>query len=236
VSSFVQVDFTVLVYMVAGVFGLVGFFRGWWKEAITAGLLSALVFLLKRPEAASGVIDSLNLIVTLLWKNILLPLASAGEQVSAQADSGPILGEDSYSSYVIVLIVFILLSYFVSKIGLTERVSAGGRILGAIFGFYNGFVVITLVRDLLVGGLFPGTADMMATSMQPEELSIQLTNMPTTSIISGSTAMIFIIVGVILFFVAIGSSYKTENRKLMRRPPPLYGGKPKKKTDRKQEG
>ena len=42
-NSLVQVDFVVLMYMVAGVFGLVGFFRGWWKEAITAGLLSALL-------------------------------------------------------------------------------------------------------------------------------------------------------------------------------------------------
>lgn len=233
-SSLVQVDFTTLVYMVAGVFGLVGFFRGWWKEAITAGLLSALVLLMKRPEAASGVIGSLNVITTLLWENVLLPLITSGEAVSAQAETGPILSDENYSSYIVILIVFILLSYLVSKIGLTDRISAFGRILGAVLGFYNGFVIITLVRDLLLGGLFPSTADMVATSVQPESLSIEVTNVPTMSILNGPWALIFVLCGVLLFLVAIPSGFKRENRKLMRRPPPLYGVKKKKKAETKK--
>ena len=154
--------------------------------------------------------------------------------MSAQAEAGPILSDENYTSYVIILIIFILLSYFVSKIGLTEQVSAGGRVLGAVLGLYNGFVVITLVRDLLLGGLFPSTADMMATSVQPDSLSIQMTNMPATSVISGPMSLAFIAGGLVLFVVAITSSFSSENRQLTRRPPPLYGAKTRRRGNSKR--
>ena len=230
-SSFVQVDFVVLLYMVAGVFGLVGFFRGWWKEAITAGLLSALVILLQRPEAAGTVINSLNTLVTNIWSNVILPVTQGSGAIASQVDAGPILSEQNHSTYVVILIVFILASYFVGKIGLTDRVTAGGRVLGGVLGFYNGFVIITLVRDMLLGDLFPGAADMLAssTAAQPETLAIQLNNVPQTSVIGGPWSLAFIAAGLVLLTLALTTGFRTENHMLARRTPPMYGAGTKKK-------
>src|SRR6185503_13202149 len=55
-----QIDWTIISYLVIGFFAVIGFFRGWWKEAITTFLLALLVLLLQQPDWAQKIIDWLN--------------------------------------------------------------------------------------------------------------------------------------------------------------------------------
>src|SRR5512145_1865271 len=59
-----QIDWMTLSYIVIGFFAVIGFFRGWWKEAITTFLLALLVLLLQQPEWAQWLIDQINKVIT----------------------------------------------------------------------------------------------------------------------------------------------------------------------------
>ena len=48
----IEINWSAITYYVIGLFALSGFFRGWWKEAITAFFLGILVFLLRTPDVA----------------------------------------------------------------------------------------------------------------------------------------------------------------------------------------
>ncbi len=240
-SSTLQIDYVVLMYMVTGVFGLVGFFRGWWKEAFTAALLTFLLFLLKRPEKVDNVIGVLNQIVAVVLQLVGAVLMGTGMvEVQSQAESEPVLNPENYSTYVIVLIIFILLSYFLGKMGLTDRVSAGGRILGAGLGFYNGYLIISLMREFVLAPFLPGTveqaSDIAATSATPGNVQIQLTNLTPNSLLQPPTLYIMFAAGFFLFFIALFSGLKWDKYRVVRRPPPLYSqkGKKKKKDDSKK--
>jgi len=59
-TATITVDYAVLMWMVIVLFGMVGFFRGWWKEGLTTGFLTLLILLLKIPGLAALIINTIN--------------------------------------------------------------------------------------------------------------------------------------------------------------------------------
>ena len=225
-TNLVQVDYNVLAYMIVGVFGLVGFFRGWWKESITAGLLTLLLVMLMVPSLATVIVGALNTAVDTVW-NFIQSLRQSSPAVASVAQAGPPPDVDPqrYWVYVIALVVLVVASYFIGKIGLTEGVSAGSRLLGALVGFYNGFVSVSLLREFVIGRYLPGASAAAAAAAPPSSVSVQVMNMPQASATDTPTIYLLIGVGFLLFIVALITGFNIQGVKFSRKPPPLHKGK-----------
>jgi hypothetical protein len=215
-----QIDYTLISYMVIGIFGLVGVMRGWWKEAITTGLLTLLMLLLKQPESAAKLVDSIDKIVMAAWSAIQQARASSDMIAAAlPAEDPPVIDPKRYSVYIIILVLAIIASYFFSRVGLAQSMSAAARLIGGVLGVYNGVVVLTLVREFMIGRFLPGAgeADMSAAAVAPTSVSVEVMNLPATSIADAPTVYYLIAAGILVFLVAIVTSVR-----LGRQQPPLY--------------
>jgi Ca2+/H+ antiporter len=216
----VDLDYEVVMYMVIGIFALVGFLRGWWKEAITTGLLTILLIIVMQPDTAQGLVESIDGIAKSVGETAGSLVGSGADTFAAQSE--PVVDASSQSTYVIILIVLVLVSYFTSKIGLTQNIGAGARVVGGLLGMYNGYVIITLVREFLTGRLVPGNM-FAASGVAATEMSIRVNNMPTKSITDPPTVYFIIGIGVLVFLFAIISAVKIERSfKISRQPPPLH--------------
>ena len=92
------IDWTVLTYVIVGIFVLVGFSSGWWKEAIVAFFLGVLVFLLQNPDIAESVINGINQVFATVWGYLPSFLKDLlGEPIELNAASG--------STWLLILIV-----------------------------------------------------------------------------------------------------------------------------------
>jgi uncharacterized membrane protein required for colicin V production len=218
-SQIVQIDYPMFATIAVGLFGLVGFMRGWWKEAITTGLLTMLLLLLKKPDTAAGLINSIDSIVVAAWNALRPILESAAVTTSAvAAEEPPVIDPKRYSIYVIILVLAVIASYFFSKIGLTQTLSAGARLLGGVLGVYNGYVVLTLLREFVIGRYLPGASDMAAAAAPPTTVSIEVTNLPQASLADAPTVYFLIAAGGIVFLVAVATAFRVGRQR-----PPLYG-------------
>ena len=222
----IQVDYNVLAYMVVGVFGLVGFFRGWWKEAITAGLLTLLLVMLTVPDVATVIVNALNTAVNTVW-NFIQSIRQTSPAVAsvAQVGAAPNVTPQNYWVYVFILVGLVLASYFFGKIGLTQGLSAGSRLLGAVVGFYNGFIVISLLREFVIGRYLPGASAAAANATPPSTASVQVFNLPQASATDHPTVFILIAVGFLLFIIALITGFNVQGVRLSRKAPPLHRGK-----------
>ncbi len=229
-TDLIQIDYQALTFMIVGAFGLVGFFRGWWKEAITTGLLTLLLLMLKEPAIATRITLFMDRIVDTVW-DLIQSLRQTSEFVASAVEVGPPPDVDPrrYWVYVITLVVLVVASYFIGKTGLTQHgLSAGARLLGAILGFYNGFVTISLVREFVIGRFLPGAPAFAATATPPSTLSIQVVNMPEGSIADPPTVYFLIGIGLLLFIIALSSGWKFQRAKISRKVPPLHKTPPPK--------
>lgn len=223
----IEIDYQVLMYMIIGAFGLVGFFRGWWKEAITTGLLTLLLLMLKVPSIATRIVKIMDRIVNFVWDLIQSLRQTSEFAASAVSEPGPPPGVDPqrYWVYVITLVVLVIASYFIGKTGLTQYgLSAGARLFGAICGFYNGFVAISLIREFVIGRFLPDAPAFAATATPPSTVSVQVVNMPIKSIADPPTVYFLIGIGFLLLIIAISSAWKFQRAKISRKVP--VGHKP----------
>jgi hypothetical protein len=229
-TDLIEIDYQALAYMVIGAFGLVGFFRGWWKEAITTGLLTLLLLMLKVPSIATRIVEIMDTIVNAIW-NFIQSLRESSSFVASTVQVGPPpdVNPQRYWIYVITLIVLVIASYFIGKTGLTKNgLTAGARLLGAILGFYNGFVVISLVREFVIGRFLPGAPAAAATATPPSTVTVQVMNMPATSIADPPTVYFLIGAGLLLFIIAISVAWSVQRAKVSRKVPPLHKSPPAK--------
>jgi hypothetical protein len=222
----IQVDYNVLAYMVVGVFGLVGFFRGWWKEAVTAGLLTLLLVMLTVPSVATIIVNALNTAVDTVW-NFIQSIRQSSPAVASVAQVGapPDVTPQNYWIYVFILVGLVLASYFLGKVGLTQGLSAGSRLLGALVGFYNGFIAVSLLREFVIGRYLPGASAAAASATPPSSVSVQVMNLPQASPTDQPTVYILIAVGLLLFIIALITGFNVQGVKLSRKTPPLHKGK-----------
>jgi hypothetical protein len=222
----IQVDYNVLAYMVVGVFGLVGFFRGWWKEAVTAGLLTLLLVMLTVPDVATIIVNALNTAVDTVW-NCIQSIRQSSPAVASVAQVGapPDVTPQNYWIYVFILVGLVLASYFLGKVGLTQGLSAGSRLLGALVGFYNGFISVSLLREFVIGRYLPGASAAAASATPPSTVSVQVMNLPQASATDQPTVYILIAVGFLLFIIALITGFNIQGVKFSRKTPPLHKGK-----------
>lgn len=226
-SGIVTIDFETFILMVVGIFGLVGFIRGWWKEALTTGLLVVLLWLLTQPTLARSIIEFINQIVRLIFSfstaGSLQPteLAAAAGTVDA-----PTIDPTQFQPYIIILIILIILSYFTGNVALGDvALTPIARIFGGILGLINGFIIVSLIREYMLGRFLPDSG-VSAAAAVPGSLSVTVSDVPQASIMDGITPWIFILAGAFVLLLALGTRYKYTSGKLTRQAP--LGYKPSK--------
>ncbi len=217
-NQLLQIDYTLVTYIVIGIFALVGFMRGWWKEAITTGLLTLLVLVVKRPEAAATVFDFIDKLVMTLWQALQRVRETSDLIASAlPAEEPPVIDAKRHTVYIIILIVAVVASYFFSKIGLAQNMSAGARLIGGLLGAYNGYIVLNLL-DWFMRGRLPGAEEVAAAGAPPSEVTLKVTNLPATRTLEQDSLVLLILAGgFLVFLLALVTSIK-----LGRQQPPLY--------------
>ncbi len=224
-NNTLDINYTVVFYMIVGLFGLAGFLRGWWKEAITTGLLTLLLIMLEKPDLAQQIIDSVN---NLLDKFRTTAAFSAAGSLAPTTD----IQANQRETYIIVLIALVIVSYFIGNMTLSNDLTAGGRIFGGMLGFTNGFIALSLFKEYILGRFLPGglatelgaaSAASAATAASiPDNLTLSITNVPKTSITDGFSIWIFIVGGALLFLFALTSRVSIERGKISKRPPLGY--------------
>lgn len=217
-----QIDWTLLSYIVIGFFAVLGFFRGWWKEAITAFLLALLVLLLQNPDWAQTVIDWLNrvIVAAATFLNTLVGFPD-DPQTFFQLDDGrpgTWLGILVFMLGLSALISWLFLPGAASKRpSIFYTVTLIGRVLGLLMGGINGFLIISLVREYLDGRSLPGNTPLETeitaqggSSFGPalSTLTIQAVNLPTTTILDSYIPWLIIVGGFLILLIALWSRVK----------------------------
>ncbi|MCP4357194.1 MAG: hypothetical protein GY796_04145 [Chloroflexi bacterium] len=235
-----NIDWMLLTYLIIGFFAIVGFFRGWWKEAVTMLVLAGLVMLLRRPEWAQTVIDVVNTIIATIWELVVRVFSVTPTQGPFQLDA------TSAGTWIMILILLLGSAALFSRLvlpgsntrkkGKFYTVNPMGRILGVLLGALNGFLTLSLVREYLDGRALPGNAPSDASvavagtssfGTASPTLSIQAVNLPSFTILDSFIPWLIIGVGLILLFavlksrVAIITSPTGQGKKLEYIPP--YG-------------
>jgi hypothetical protein len=203
-TGVVEIDYTVLGYIIIGLFALVGFFRGWWKEGVTTVLLVLLVVMLTQPQAAVSLINIVNRLL-----EFIKPIVSIS------------LDPNNRNVYVTTLIVLVTMSYLVGKVGLGGyAVAPMGAILGGVLGAVNGFIVSSLVKEYLLGGLSPGAAVTAAAAAPTNVVSFQVTGVGGQTLSSGKELFWgILLVGIVVLVLLVSTRFE------LARPTPMVKGK-----------
>ncbi len=235
-----EINWTVLTYLVIGTFILVGFSSGWWKEALVAFFLGTLVFLLQDPEQAEKFIGLLNSGLAQIWS--LLPQSTTvtvanalGVQTTTQ---GIQANAASSGTWLVILFVGMVAITQLGRLALPSAysLSALGRLFGGSLGGVNGLLVINLVREYLDGRSLPGSMATAASSgglqivggssygAAASNLSMQTANLPNATILDSFAPWVIVGGGVVLLIAAILSSVTVQSnaqkmRKLSYRRP-----------------
>jgi len=208
--SELKIDYATFTTIVIGLFALSGFFRGWWREGISTLFLVLLVFLLAQPQSAQNLIDTLNNLIRDALKLAGSGLAASPQAVGAAAAgaSSPVaLDPRDRSLYVIILVILVGLSYFTGGLALGQRqITAGGRIAGGALGAFNGFVVVNLVKEYIVGRFLPGAqlAAQSATNI-PSMLSVTVANVPPDTTLVGGPQLLVFGIGAMVVVLMVGT-------------------------------
>ena len=225
------IDWTVFTYLVVGIFILVGFSSGWWKEAIVAFFLGILVFFLQNPAQAASVIDGINGVITKVYS--FLP-GSIKEVLGDPFQLDP----SSPTTWLGILIIGLVIATQIGRLGLpgSYNLRPLGRLLGAAIGGINGLIAINLVREYMDGRGLPGSPATMATaeitvagasSYGPaaSEAAVAFTDLPSSTILDSAAPWLIVGIAVFLVVAALISSFavksNSENMKKISRQRPF---------------
>lgn len=241
-----EINWTVLTYMVIGLFALNGFFRGWWKEAVTTVFLVLLVFLLQQPELAESFINLLNELLRTVWQALpdtLVPtirdlletlLGVRTSAVGIQANPG------NPGTWLMVLILFMVVATLLGRTGLTNQnypPNPVGSLLGGLVGIFNGFLVTNLVREYLDGRALPGEISRPATEITmaggssfgvaSRGISIQAVELPRFTILDSFIPWIITVAGILILIAILNTRFSRDglNVRPNKVPPGYKGGK-----------
>lgn len=236
----ITVDYAVLMWMIIILFGMVGYFRGWWKEGLTTGFLTFLIVLLKIPGLAELIIDTLNKIIKLLYIVIIarsLDIKKIAEKAAEIGDKVPKIDATDYRVYIVGLIGVLIASYILGKISVNQKVIGPtllGSTLGAVFGLLNGFTVISLVREYVLGRYLPGvTAAAAAEAAAITSVALTVEELPTPTVVEGWVPWLIVAIGSLLLFAVLATRWSLERATVKGVVPPLYKREkaPEKKPD-----
>jgi hypothetical protein len=195
------IEYSDVVMLVLFIFAAIGLMRGWYKEGITSFFAAALAVLVWKPAVARTIIDAVNDLIKLVTMFIKSGFSMQPDELMAQTvDPGLILDPDSYQLYIVVTIVLLVVSYVIGEATFKKKVTPLGRLLGGVLGLFNGYVIISLIRQYMLNHL----QSQGAIGTQANELSVQLTGVPTGNFFAG-TGIIFIfivVIGVVALLIA----------------------------------
>jgi hypothetical protein len=194
------ISYSEVMTLVLGIFALVGFSRGWYREAITSLFVGALALLVWRPEVMELIIEQVNALLRFVIQLFLSGFNPA--QFSAQQVSpGWLLNSDSYRLYIVITVILVVVSYVIGERTFQGRVTALGRILGGLLGLANGYILSSLVRQYLER---QAKAMPQAQAAPPGGFTIQFTDVPAENFFAGyGILFVFVIlIGVIALLVA----------------------------------
>jgi len=238
-----QVNWLVITYFVVGIFVIVGFSRGWWKEAITTVFLAVLVFFLQQPDVAQGFIDTINALLVTIWS--IIPLSLHGPisdfifaLFAVDTGGGPLQFDPTApSTWIMLLVIFVLIAVLIGRAWLFLSPTWQGGFLGALIGGVNGFIMLNLVREYLDGRSLPGSSAQTSEIVlagnsdfgtAASALSIQATNLPTFTILDSIIPWLIIGAGLLFLFSILKTRFRIlTNQQGMKRidykkMPPLY--------------
>jgi hypothetical protein len=236
----VEINWTILTYIVIALFAISGFSRGWWKEALTTVILVIFIILLQIPGVAEAVIDFYNEVVAFIWSlfpnTVQAGIASTTETIfSVQLDDPPFqidIGDPA--SWLFIFLILLILAVLLSRIFLPQGARPGaiyevtpvGSFLGALAGGFNGFLIINLVREFIYGRLLPG--DPFPTEIAQAEggqafatassgVGVRAVSVPGFSIFDSFIPWVLIGLGVFLFLLILRNRVWLHSRNGFRR-------------------
>jgi hypothetical protein len=229
-----EINWTVIIYLVVGLFALSGFFKGWWKEAVTTFFLVILVILLQLPGVATAVVDLINTGITFIWNIIPDSIKTFLQDVfanvfgisTASTDSPPLFDPGSATTWIIFLIAFMVIAILISRANLRRDWNKPGKyyvptfagsILGGLLGGLNGFILISLLRAYLTGTNLPtsstasiGQLSATSNSVGMATVGFQATAVPQYSLLDNFGPWIVIVGGMVIFIAAINARYERK--------------------------
>ncbi|MBN1581351.1 MAG: hypothetical protein JXA89_11675 [Anaerolineae bacterium] len=197
------IEYSDVITLILAIFAFVGIMRGWYKEGITSLFVAALAILVWRPALANEIIGIINGVIKLVLSFFNAKFSLDPSQLSAAAKSVEpdlLLDPNSYRLYIVVMVSLLIVSYFIGEANFKGKVTPLGRLLGGLLGLFNGFVIATLLKQYLLNYLVSQN-QYVAWSNQ---LSIQMTDVPTDNFFAGYGIIfiLIVLVGVIALMIA----------------------------------
>jgi len=207
----IEIDFQALTYIIIGLFALVGFTRGWLREALTTILLMFLVLMIAKPDLALKIMTIITQVLIVLVKLVVARLANPAKVEELLAAIRNLFDmKNPYGFLLAATVALILFSYLVGKRALgNEKLTPLSRILGGTLGAVNGFVVLSLAREYLLTKLglrSPGQALSAQGSIKaqaPQSLSVTFENLYSPYQISGVVLALLLALGLVVFIFFI---------------------------------
>ena len=220
-----EVNISLLTYIIMIIFAISGFYRGWWKEAITTIVLAVLIFLLQSPEIAQSLIEIYNSFVAWIWDIVPDSFKSFLSSTFGIEASGAALQADANSAttWLVILILLLLgvmiLNRFLlpgtARQGAVYTATPMGSILGALLGGLNGFIIANLILEYLLGGAEQPTE--IAVSGGQNVVVASGIDYPAYSILEGYLPWIIIGLGFLLLVAVLRNRVGIHNRNGYRR-------------------
>jgi hypothetical protein len=227
-----EINWTTLTYAVIALFAISGFFKGWWKEAITALFLAGLMLMLRTPDLAQAFVDGINWFIELIWGIIPDSLLPTVEQVfDVSPGVIPYLDAGDPGTWLVMLIFFLLLSIIIGRSSLPNYGSGRGyevrppaSVLGGLLGGLNGFILMGLIREYLNGSNLPGGGPASLPTEVVEsggsvagvastDVVIKAVDIPAFTLLDSYLPWVLVGLGVVVFFMAITSRVAISRNK-----------------------
>ena len=195
------INYSELLIVVLAIFAFVGVMRGWSKEALTTLAVAALAILVWQPSIAEDIVAAVNKVIALLIMFFRAGFSLDLGKIAAQTvDPDSLLDPNSYRLYIAVTAILLVASYLVGDLTFKSRGTPLGRLLGGFLGLFNGYVIVSLIRQYAINYLRSKNQAFIASN----EMSMKLTNVPAQGLFAGY-GIIFVflvVVGVIALLVA----------------------------------
>jgi hypothetical protein len=211
--STVTLNWAELRWVAIGIFAVVGIVRGFRREVFTSSVLLLLNLMIVNPDAARKIVDSTNNLLKLVRVVVLEnPISSStSDLLRAYSESQPVItDENSYRFFIIVLAAMLILSYAVGgrAIG-TESFTPLNGLLGGLLGYINANLVLSLVKDYLLGDflkLEQAITAQTASTTIPKTLAVEVQNVPALPVLDGSASpMLLGVTIVIILLLAVSA-------------------------------
>jgi len=209
-----EIDWTVLAYIFIGLFALSGFFKGWWKEAITTYFLLFLVRLLYFPALAQFFITAINfvfaLIAQILPADLRITLANWLETGLGlpTVDGAVQLDPTNGGTWLVILVIFVGVGILLGRYLLPNHFKEGvvytpgfrASLLGALIGAFNGFMIVSLILAYIGGG-----DSSEATASTGAAGVLRAVDVPSFTLTESVAPWIFVGLSILLILAVFGS-------------------------------